>query len=283
MSVFVSVLAGLAVLLLYRGLTLTESKTPTIAGRRLNALLVEAGWQRVSTLTFVVASVLLGACGVLLGAGLFGTVGIAYPIGTFAAWLPTGFAKRRRDLRRKTFREEWPDAFASLISAIRAGMSLPEACTSLATRGPAHLKDGFTSFASSYRSSGNLETSLARLREELSDPIADRVAVALLLANEVGGTDLIRILKATATFVREDLRTRKEIEARWSWTVTAARVAAAAPWIVLALMATRPEAATAYNTTVGLIVIAGGALATFVGYRLMLRAGRLPEEPRLQA
>lgn len=283
MSVFVSVLTGLALLLIYRGLTFTESKASTVAGRKLTTLLAEAGWQRVSAPTFLVGSALLGFCGALLGAAVFGTVGIAYPIGIYAAWLPAAFAKRRRDLRRKTFREEWPDAIASLISAIRAGMSLPEACTSLATRGPQHLKNGFTSFASSYRSSGNLESGLARLREELCDPIADRVVVALLLAHEVGGTDLIRILKATASFVREDLRTRKEIEARWSWTVTAARVAAAAPWIVLTLMSTRSEAAAAYNTTAGLIVIAGGALATLVGYRLMLRAGRLPDEPRLQA
>ena len=84
-----------------------------------------------------------------------------------------------------------------------------------------------------------------------------------------------------ADFVREDLRVRKEIEARWSWTVTAARVAATAPWIILLLMSTRPEAAAAYNSSTGAAVIAGGAGATVLGYRLMLKAGSLPEERRL--
>jgi tight adherence protein B len=164
---------------------------------------------------------------------------------------------------------------------VRAGISLPEACSSLLERGPRELAHGFESFRNSYRSSGSFEAGLRRLRDDLADPIADRVATALLLAHEVGGTDLVRVLRTLADFVREDLRVRKEIEARWSWTVTAARVAAAAPWVVLVMMALRPEAASAYNTATGVAVIVCGAAATFAGYRLMLRAARLPEQRRL--
>jgi tight adherence protein B len=143
------------------------------------------------------------------------------------------------------------------------------------------LKEGFASFASTYRASGSFAAGLTRLRTELSDPVADRVAIALGLAYEVGGTDLVRVLRALGDFIREDIRIRKEIEARWSWTVTAARVAAAAPWVVLLLMSTRPEAAAAYDSSAGAMVIASGAMATIAGYRLMLRAARLPQEHRL--
>jgi tight adherence protein B len=107
------------------------------------------------------------------------------------------------------------------------------------------------------------------------------VVAALTIAHQVGGSDLVRVLRTLADFVREDLRARKEVEARWSWTVTAARVAAAAPWIVLAMMSTRPEAARAYGSATGVVVVSLGAIATVVGYRLMLRAARLPEDRRL--
>jgi tight adherence protein B len=50
---------------------------------------------------------------------------------------------------------------------------------------------------------------------------------------------------------------------------------------VLLLMATRPEAARAYESPGGAVVIACGAVATLVGYRLMLLAARLPEERRV--
>jgi tight adherence protein B len=46
-------------------------------------------------------------------------------------------------------------------------------------------------------------------------------------------------------------------------------------------MSTRSEAAAAYSTPAGAATIGFGAVATVVGYRLMLRAARLPEERRL--
>jgi len=198
-----------------------------------------------------------------------------------AGWLPLAYVRSRRTRRQRMFRAAWPDAIQGLISGVRAGISLAEACAAQSDKGPEELRPGFRAFAATYRATGSFQTGLDRLRVELSDPVADRVVASLKLAYEVGGTDLVRVLRTLADFVREDLRVRKEIEARWSWTVTAARVAAAAPWLVLLMMSTRPEAAAAYNSPAGATVITGGAIATFVGYRLMLRAARLPEERRL--
>ena len=52
----------------------------------------------------------------------------------------------------------------------------------------------------------------------------------------------------------------------------------AAPWLVLA---TRPQAARAYATPSGALVLVVGAVASVAAYRLMLRLGRLPEEERV--
>jgi tight adherence protein B len=84
-----------------------------------------------------------------------------------------------------------------------------------------------------------------------------------------------------ADFLRESARTRSELEARQSWTVNAARLAVAAPWIVLVLLASRPEAAMAYNTPVGAAVLLGGLAVSLVSYAIMLRIGALPEEQRV--
>ena len=51
--------------------------------------------------------------------------------------------------------------------------------------------------------------------------------------------------------------------------------------LVLALLSTRPQAAQAYATTAGGLVLLVGALASAIAYRLMLRLGRLPEEERV--
>ena len=59
-----------------------------------------------------------------------------------------------------------------------------------------------------------------------------------------------------------------------------AKVAVAAPWLVLALLSTRPQAAAAYATATGALVLLVGAVVSVIAYRLMLRLGRLPEEER---
>jgi tight adherence protein B len=58
-------------------------------------------------------------------------------------------------------------------------------------------------------------------------------------------------------------------------------VAVAGPWVVLALLSTRPETARAYDSPAGVTVLVVGGLCALVAYRAMLRIGRLPAERRV--
>ena len=111
--------------------------------------------------------------------------------------------------------------------------------------------------------------------------MADNIVEALRVTREVGGTDLGKLLGTLSEFLRENERTRSELEARQSWTVNAARLSVAAPWLILALMATQPAAVQAYNTAAGAVVLLGGLVVSVVAYQLMLRLGALPEEQRV--
>jgi tight adherence protein B len=143
------------------------------------------------------------------------------------------------------------------------------------------LRPAFTEFAEGYRASGRFQECLDRLKDRLADPVADRLVESLRIAREVGGSDLGRLLRTLSRFLREDARTRAEMEARQSWTVNAARLAVAAPWIVLGLLATRPESLQAYARPSGAVVLLVGAAMTALAYRLMVAIGRLPEEDRV--
>jgi tight adherence protein B len=88
------------------------------------------------------------------------------------------------------------------------------------------------------------------------------------------------VLRSLATFLREETTIRAEVEARQSWVTNAARLGVAAPWIVLVLLASRPEAALAYNSPTGSTVIVLGLAVSVVAYQIMLALGRLPEEER---
>jgi tight adherence protein B len=222
-------------------------------------LLRSAGIEKVS------AAGLLASC---LGVGAFTTLAFfavtgSWPIsgcfGLFGGWLPMAIVRWRARKRTSVLRQLWPDVVDHLRSAIRAGLSLPEALIQLGEKGPVELRHVFVDFGADYRSGGQFDPSLTRLKERLADPVADRIVEALRLTREVGG----------------------ELEARQSWTVNAARLAVAAPWIVLVLLASRPEAVMAYNTPVGAAVLLGGLAVSLVSYAIMLRIGALPEEQRV--
>ncbi len=252
------------------------------AGRSASReLLVQAGIEGVSPGQLVGASLSLGLVAFVLVVGTSRVLVIGLAFGVFAALLPVTLLRRRRTLRTAELREVWPEAVDNLASGVRAGLSLPEALTQLGIRGPEQLRSAFVRFGEDYRATGRFAESLDRLKTNLADPVGDRVVEALRMAREVGGTDLGRLLRTLSTFLREDARTRAELETRQGWTVNAARLALAAPWVLLLLLSTQPSAVAAYNEPAGAVVLLVGGAVSAVAYRVMLRIARLPSERRV--
>jgi tight adherence protein B len=248
---------------------------------RLHDLLLSAGIEKVTGAGLVGTCFGLGAFGTLAFFAVSRSLPISICFGLFGGWLPVAVVKWRAKRRSAVLRRVWPDVVDHLRSAIRAGLSLPEALIQLGDKGPEELRHVFRDFGSDYRSGGQFDASLNRLKERLADPVADRIIEALRLTREVGGSDLGRLLGTLAEFLRENARTRSELEARQSWTVNAARLAVAAPWIVMLLLVSRPEAVAAYNTAMGAAVLLGGLVVSLVCYTVMLKIGALPEEERV--
>ncbi len=88
------------------------------------------------------------------------------------------------------------------------------------------------------------------------------------------------VLRNLSAYLRQEAAIRSEVEARQSWVRNAAKLGVAAPWVVLLLLGTRPEAAVAYNSPVGATLIVAGLAVSVIAYRIMVGIGRLPEERR---
>ncbi len=249
--------------------------------RRLRDDLAQAGHEGMRPSTVVLAGAIAATAVFLLAFAISRVPAIALCFATMAAWAPVALVRMQARRRRTRLRDLWPDVVDNVTSGVRAGLALPEALSQLAIRGPEELRPAFAAFGHDYRTSGRFALSLDRLKERLGDPVGDRLVESLRIAREVGGSDLGILLRTLSTFLREDARTRAELEARQSWTINAARLAASAPWIVLAFLSLRPESVRAYATTVGALVLVAGAAVTVVAYRLMVRIGRLPVEERV--
>ncbi|MFN0281860.1 MAG: type II secretion system F family protein [Kineosporiaceae bacterium] len=247
----------------------------------LRESLLQAGFTAVTPRSLVVTSVAAGATAFLLAVGVSRSPTVGGCFAVLASWGPVAYVRARARRRRAVLRDLWPEVVDNLTSAVRAGLSLPEALTQLGERGPEPLRDPFVAFGRDYRATGRFGESLDALKARLADPVADRICEALRVTREVGGSDLGRLLRSLSAFLREDARTRGELQARQTWTVNGARLAVAAPWLVLAMLSTQPQAVAAYDTGTGALVLAVGGGVCLAAYRLMLRLGRLPDDERV--
>jgi tight adherence protein B len=238
-----------------------------------------------------------GAASVGLGSVLVGSAVLATALGALCFALvpvlalaaiavvaglcvPTLVITWRARARRRSTRVLWPDVVDHLISAVRSGLALPDGVVALGEVGPPGARDSFRQFERDYRATGNFGLCLDLLKERLADPVADRILETLRMSREVGGTELTTVLRNLSSHLRQEAAIRSEVEGRQSWVVNSARLGAVAPWAILLLLGGRPEAAAAYNTAAGTVVIVAGAVVTVLAYRVMLVLGRLPEDRR---
>lgn len=223
------------------------------------------------------ASAVLAAATAWLVTSLPAVALIAAAVGALA---PTSWLRSRSRRLRRGRRGLWPDVCDLLVASVRAGMPLGDAVSSIGESGPPPLRPAFRGFERDLAASGHFDTSAARLQAVLADPIADRIVETLRMARQVGGTELVPVLQALSGSVRADAALRAEVEARQSWIHGAAMLGLVAPWVVLTLLALRPEGARAYASSEGAVLVIAGAVVSFVAYRAMLRIGRLPEPRR---
>jgi tight adherence protein B len=283
MGALVGLMFGLGLFLVWRSFTPPAPRRPGRTSRRdkVADLLAQAGIEAVTPGGLVASCVGVGAVVLVLMYAVSRSPVVALAFALIASWGPVAVVRFRARQRRSELRDLWPEVVDNLASGVRAGLSLPEALTQVGGRGPEELRRPFARFGEDYRATGRFYDCLDRLKASLADPVGDRIVESLRMAREVGGSDLGRLLRTLSAFLREDARTRAELETRQGWTVNAARLAVAAPWIVLALLSLRPEAVQAYNSGAGLVVLAIGGGLCLVAYRVMIRIGRLPEEERV--
>jgi tight adherence protein B len=248
---------------------------------RLGELLARAGLVQVSVSSFLSLCALLTGAAALLMEVVTSTPPVALTFGAMGGYLPVVVVTSRARRRQRDFAEVWPEAVDNLASAVRAGLALPDALGQLSVRGPEPLRSPFAAFALDYQVTGRFGECLDRLKDRLADPVGDRVVEGLRVAREVGGGELGRLLRNLSGYLREEARTRSELEARQAWTVNGARLAVAAPWLVLLMMSFQPSVIRRYASPGGTLVLLVSAAMCAAAYRLMMRIGRLPVDRRI--
>lgn len=174
-----------------------------------------------------------------------------------------------------------PEIIDHIISGLQSGLSLSETLSNLAERGPRQSQIFFERFKTSLKMGLSFEQSITLLQNEMQLRAADQLFESLIFAKNLGGSELLSMLRQLGDFTRQDLSLRREISAKQDWIKNSAHLSAAAPWILLLLLAAQPSTATAFNSPQGVAVLGFGAGMTALAYLWMGKLGSLPEPQRI--
>jgi tight adherence protein B len=235
----------------------------------------------LSPVQFVAGSALAGGC-VFVGLALLtGTPLVAFAPAIGLSLVPFGYFGRRRAARLRSVQESWPDGLRDVVASLAAGSSLAHALSTLAVSGPEPLQHAFARFPLVARTIG-VSAALDVLREELADPTSDRVLEVLILANERGGAIVRDVLEDLIVTTTRDLKLAEELETDALETRINTRAVLVLPWLVLVALTIRPGAfRDFYQSTPGVLVVAGGGVLSAVGALWVRQLTRADAEPRV--
>jgi tight adherence protein B len=230
----------------------------------------------------IAAGLLTGSLGSLAAISLGGNVAMVAAVGAMGLAAPPLIFAARRQRALEEAAARWPDFLAVLRGRLSAGEALPEATAAAAAGAGDHLA-GLSRRLAEDRAAGRpFAATLAAVRAEWADPLADRVLTALAAAAGIGGERVGAVLASLASSVADELRLRRAHQAALTEQRLTAGVALAAPWALLLLTtATNPQAAAAYSKPTGTLVVLAGLAATLAGFWLSRRAARLSRMPRV--
>lgn len=206
---------------------------------------------------------------------------IAIAIALVASVLLYFASKHMEDKRSWQLFEVLPEIIDQIISGVQSGLSLNQSLISLENRGPKMTQAIFREYRESTFAGVNFEESIEKLQDAFSLAAADQLFESLVFAKNLGGSELLSLLRQLGDFTRQDLALRREISAKQGWIKNSAHLSAGAPWLLLLLLSAQPATAAAFTSPSGAVILGIGALLTVSAYLWMGRLSRLPEPARI--
>ena len=194
-----------------------ERTADALTERRVevDAWLTQAGLADVDKREFVAVVATLLVLGTAVGFAIFGGPIPAMVVGGFTSSFPIAAYRRRRQNRRQRAQEAWPRMIEEIrVQTTSMGRSIPQALFDVGRRSPGELRPAFEAAHREWLLTTDFPRTIRVLKDRLADPTADMAAETLLIAHELGGSDLDRRLEALAEDRHQDVQGRKDARSR---------------------------------------------------------------------
>ena len=256
--------------------------TTTDRRRRAADWLVQAGLEDVDTRQFAVVTAALVVLGALVGLGLFGGALAALALGVCLGALPLASYRVRRAQLRSVSQETWPRMIEEIrILTSSLGRSVPQALFEAGQRAPDGMRPAFLAAQREWLLSTDFERTVRLLKSGLADPTADAACETLLVAHEVGGTDLDRRLEALIEDRVIDVQGRKDARSKQAGVRFSRRFVLFVPLGMALVGMSIGNGRAAYASPGGQVMVVVGIAAVVVCWVWAGRLLVLPQEERV--
>ncbi len=243
-------------------------------------------WLRQSGAHLTAGQFLAVSAGAGLAAGtvtfaVAGALPVALVPGVAVGLLPRWHFARQHGQTQRLRLQAWPDALRDLVAHLDAAMSLHRALLELAETGPEPLRPVFARYGA-LAAITDPRPALEAVREELADPVSDRIIAVLVAALEQGTRAVRDVIVSLADASTEDVRLLDEIRTGQTEHHIEAVASVILPFVVLVILCAGSAPFRGfYRSPAGLAVIAVGSVMSLVGLVIIRRLGRIPTEPRV--
>lgn len=283
--------AGLGVFYIYTALSFGwvggRLGPPALSRRRSTRVraarwLVQAGLGDVRPAQFALTVASLFILGALAAFALFGGVLPSMVFGVFFSTLPAASYRLQRRRRLDRAQDAWPRMIEEIrIMTGSAGRSVPQALFEVGRRAPDDLRDAFDAAHREWLLTTDFEQTIEALKSRLADPTADVVCETLLVAHELGGTDLDQRLAALAEDRVTDAQGRKDAIARQAGARFARWFTVVVPFGMALVGMSIGDGRAAYQTGYGQGFVVVALLIMIACWVAAGQIMRLPEERRV--
>ncbi|MBV9661149.1 MAG: hypothetical protein JO337_08335 [Acidimicrobiales bacterium] len=251
-------------------------------GPRARRWMNQAGLGDTSVTEFAGAVAAMFVAGAVCSFLVFGAAAPALIAGLLVAGFPVSAYRRRRLARLATATEAWPRLIEELrIRAGSMGRSIPQALFESARRAPPEWRPAFAAAEREWLLTTDFSRTVELLKSRLADPTADVVGETLMVAYEIGGTDLDAKLAELIEDRTLDLQDRKDAATRQAGVRFARRFVLLVPLGMALAGLAIGTGRSAYATPGGQLAVIVGLLSVAVCWMWSGRLMRLPENPRV--
>ncbi|WP_078548212.1 type II secretion system F family protein [Litchfieldia alkalitelluris] len=150
-----------------------------------------------------------------LGAGIlylvFNQVFLAPIGGIIGMCIPRTILKSKQKKRLQKFNEVLPEMISTIVGALRAGFSFPQALKSVMEEAESPLKEEIATVLREMQYGTSMEDSLNHLKERMPSEDLDLMIEAILIQRQVGG-NLATILEKIVETIRDRIKIQGQIQ-----------------------------------------------------------------------